>query len=59
LIDERAEHVYPPANMVKREIMVNGAIVHVNSIFTGQRTLDDALKDIVMRRIAETERLTA
>lgn len=59
MIDEKTKQVYPPARIVEREITVNGAIVHVNSIFTGQRTLDDALKDIVMRRMAETERQTA
>jgi len=40
---------------IERDIVINGAHIRIKSIFTGQRSLDDALQNIIKLRIAEAD----
>ena len=54
-----ALHAFPLVKAAERSINVNGVKINIKSIFTGQRAFDDALLNIVIRRMAEAEKLTA
>jgi hypothetical protein len=43
-------------NVIVRNIVINGIHIHLKSVFTEQRKLDDALKDIVTSRLAEEKK---
>ena len=39
-----------------REIVIDKVTIHLRGVFTGQRSLEDAMEAIVMRRLAEPKR---
>jgi hypothetical protein len=42
-----------PVMITERKITVNNTIIHLRSIFTEQTSLDEAMKNIIMRRLSE------
>jgi len=38
---------------IERDIVIKGTHIRIKSIFTGQRSLDDALQNIIKLRMAE------
>ena len=43
---------------VEREIVINNTRIHIRSIFTGQTRLDEAMKNIITRKVSETKKTT-
>lgn len=41
--------------IIERDVVVNNINVHIKSIFTGKTSLDSALKNIVARKMSDTE----
>lgn len=42
---------------IERDFIINGIVIHIKSIFNEHTTLDDALKNIVLRKLSETKNL--
>ncbi len=39
--------------VIEREIVINNTRIHIRSIFSGQTGLDEAVKKIIIRKLAE------
>ena len=46
---------FPPQRIIEREIMIDKVKVHVKSVFSDKINIDDALRNIVIRKISETK----
>lgn len=44
--------------IIEREIIINNTRIHIKSIFTGQTRLDEAMKNIIVRKLLETKKPT-
>ena len=45
------------ANAAERIITINGAIIHIKSIFNNKRSLESALTNIVARKLSQTREI--
>ena len=41
--------------VVEREIVINNVKIHINSVFIGQTTLENALTNIIIRKISKSK----
>ena len=42
--------------VIKRELVINGTVIRITSVFTAQTPLEEALRRIILRKIEEDNR---